>query len=82
MLTEYIDKALKRAHYEMIDDEEPFYGEIKILKGIWASGKTLEDCRQNLKEVLEGWILVSVKKGLHIPKIDNVSIEEIKEAAT
>ncbi len=33
MLTEYIDESLRRANYEIIDDEEPFYGEIKELKG-------------------------------------------------
>jgi len=26
MLTEYIEEALKRAKYEIIDDEEPYYG--------------------------------------------------------
>jgi len=25
MLTEYIEEALKRARYEIIDDEEPYY---------------------------------------------------------
>ena len=39
MLTEYIDEALKRTRYELIQDEEPYYGEIKALPGIWASGR-------------------------------------------
>jgi predicted RNase H-like HicB family nuclease len=67
MLIEYIEEALKKARYEIIEDEEPYYGEIKELKGVWATGKTLEECRNNLKEVIEGWILVSIKKGLQIP---------------
>jgi len=37
MLTEYIEEALKRAKYEIIDDEEPYYGEVPELKGVWAS---------------------------------------------
>ena len=56
MLTEYIQEALKRARYEMIEDEEPYYGEVEELKGVWATGKTLEKCRNNLKEVMEGWM--------------------------
>jgi len=79
MLVEYIEEALKRAHYEIIDDEEPYYGEVKELKGVWATGKTLEECRQNLKEVIEGWILVSVKKRLKIPELGSVSIKEIED---
>jgi predicted RNase H-like HicB family nuclease len=81
MLTEYIEEALKKAHYDKIDDEEPFYGEIRQLKGIWATGKTLEECRKNLKDVIEGWILLSVKKGISIPKINNLGIKEQKEVA-
>jgi len=79
MLTEYIDEALKIARYEIIDDEEPYYGEITELKGVWATGKTLEECRNNLKEVIEGWLLISIKKGLPIPKLGDVEIKEIQE---
>jgi predicted RNase H-like HicB family nuclease len=49
MLTEYVQEALKRAHYEMIDDpDEPFYGQIAELPGVWATGMTLEACRDHL----------------------------------
>jgi predicted RNase H-like HicB family nuclease len=79
MLTEFIDEALKVARYEIIDDEEPYYGEITELMGVWANGKTLEECRNNLKEVIEGWLLISIKKGLPIPKLGDVEIKEIQE---
>ena len=43
MLTEYIEEALKRAHYEIINDpDEPYYGEVPELPGVWANAKTLE----------------------------------------
>ncbi len=75
MLIEYIEEALNRAHYEIIEDEEPFYGEVKELPGVWASGATLEECRKNLKDTIEGWILLSIKKELPIPKLGNKSID-------
>lgn len=82
MLTEYVGEALKRAHYEILDEaEEPFYGEIKELPGVWASGKTLEECRNGLKDVVEGWILLSVKKELPIPKLGDFEIREIEGQA-
>ena len=59
MLIEYVEEALRRARYELIDDKEPYYGEVPELKGVWATGKKLEECRENLKDVIEGWILVS-----------------------
>lgn len=80
MLIEYVEEALRRARYEIIDDEEPYYGEIEELRGIWATGKTLEECRNNLKDVIEGWILLSIKKGLPIPKLGDFEIKEIQEA--
>ena len=76
MLVEYIEESLKRAHYEIIEDEEPFYGEIKELKGVWATGKTLEECRNRLKEVVESWILVSIKNGISIPPLGKIKIKE------
>lgn len=81
MLTEYVYEALRRAKYEIIDDDEPYYGEINELPGVWATGKTLEECRENLKEVIEGWLLLSIKKNLPIPKLGNLEIKEIEEYA-
>ena len=79
MITEYIEAALARATYEIIQDEEPYYGEIPGLQGVWASGKTLEACRQDLREVIEGWIIIRLRKGLSIPPLDGHRIEELEE---
>ena len=67
MITEYITEALKRAKFELIDDKEPYYGEVTELRGVWATGKTLEECRHNLTEVIDGWLVVRLYKGLLIP---------------
>ncbi|MCD6570709.1 MAG: type II toxin-antitoxin system HicB family antitoxin [Deltaproteobacteria bacterium] len=80
MLTEYIDEAMKRARYEIIDDEEPYYGEVPELRGVWATGKTLEECREALKEVIEGWLIVSIKKGLTIPELGDLAVKDVKVA--
>ncbi|ABA57992.1 Protein of unknown function UPF0150 [Nitrosococcus oceani ATCC 19707] len=70
------EEALNRAHYEMIEDDEPYYGEIKELRGIWATGKTLEECRRNLKDAIEGWLLLSIRRGLPVPKLGDYEIKE------
>ncbi len=69
MLKEYIDAALNRAKYEIIDDEEPYYGEVPELDGVWATGKTLEECRHNLTEVIDGWLVVRLKRGLLVAPV-------------
>jgi len=82
MIGEYVQEALRRAHYEIIEDPEPFYGEVPELAGVWASGKTLEECRQNLADVLEGWIIVRLRRGLAIPPLGDVRIEEPQRIET
>ena len=79
MIIDYIEAALGTAKYEIIEDEEPYYGEVPELQGVWATGKTLEQCRRNLAEVIDGWIVVRLRKGLLIPSIGGCTIEELKE---
>ncbi len=79
MILEYIEAALSKAKYEIIRDGEPYYGEVPELKGVWATGKTLEECRKNLSEVIEGWIIIRIRKGLPIPPIGKRRIREPKE---
>ena len=70
MIVEYIDAALARATYERIEDKgNPYYGQVSVLKGVWATGRTLEECRNHLAEVIEGWLIVRLRKGLTIPPI-------------
>lgn len=74
MFAEYIDAALKRAEYEVIDNPEPYYAHVPGLVGVWATGKTFEDCRRELISVIEGWIALRLRMGDTIPPIDGVTI--------
>lgn len=62
MIIEYINEALKKAKYEIINDEEPYYGEIPEINGVWATGKSLEECRQQLRETLDEWLILETKR--------------------
>jgi predicted RNase H-like HicB family nuclease len=77
MILQYIEKALAYARYEIIEDEEPYYGAIPELAGVYATGKTLEECRANLMEVTDVLIIVRLRRGHPIPPIDNCTIEEV-----
>ncbi|GAB6041300.1 type II toxin-antitoxin system HicB family antitoxin [Endothiovibrio diazotrophicus] len=74
MIREYVDAALASAHYEMIEDEEPFYGEVPGLSGVWASGHSLEECRTHLADVIDGWVLIRISRGLALPEINGAVI--------
>lgn len=66
MLSEYISKTLKQARYKVLKDES-YFGEIRGMKGVWASAKNLEDCRKQLQEVLEDWLFLKVRSREYVP---------------
>ena len=66
MIRQYVEQALRMARYDKLEDGT-YYGEAPRLRGVLASGETLEACREQLAEVVEEWILVRVAKGLDVP---------------
>jgi predicted RNase H-like HicB family nuclease len=74
MISEYIQAALEHAKYEIIEDDLPFYAEIPELLGVWANGSNYEECRRNLIESIESWLVISFRKNIDIPDIDCVSL--------
>jgi predicted RNase H-like HicB family nuclease len=82
MLIEYFKEALERANYEIIEDQEPYYGEIAETPGVWSTGKTLEECRRNLALALEDWLLFSIAKGLPVPPIGGIEIKPPESIAS
>jgi hypothetical protein len=54
MLLEYSQAALRHAKYEILPDDGSYYGEIPECRGVYANAATLEDCREQLREVLKG----------------------------
>jgi predicted RNase H-like HicB family nuclease len=80
MLIQYIQAATSRATYEILDDGT-FYGEIPPCPGVYANADTLDSCRTELQEVLEGWIILGLKLGHNIPPIGQASIDSEPIAA-
>ncbi|MBU0512520.1 MAG: type II toxin-antitoxin system HicB family antitoxin [Chloroflexi bacterium] len=74
MLSTYIRTAMRRAKYEILPDDGTFYGEIPGFQGVWANAETLEECREELQEVLEGWIVLGLQLGHLLPVIDDINL--------
>ena len=67
MLTEYVRAAMKKVKYEILPDDNTFYGEIPGFNGVYANADTLEECRDELEEVLEEWIFFRISRNLPLP---------------
>jgi predicted RNase H-like HicB family nuclease len=80
MLLDYIRAAMRQAKYEILPDDNTFYGEIPNFAGVYANANTLEACREELAEVLEEWILFRISQNLSLPVINGIELR-IKEVA-
>ncbi|MCJ7445036.1 MAG: type II toxin-antitoxin system HicB family antitoxin [Methanotrichaceae archaeon] len=72
MFSEYIEAALHKAVYDPLEDGT-YMATVSGLRGVIATGKTVEDCRKDLIEVIEEWITIRLQRGLPILTIDGYS---------
>ena len=79
MLTAYLDAAMRSAHYELLSDDGQYYGEFPPCNGVYATAATLEECRDQLREALEEWVLFRVHRQLTLPVVAGVELV-VKEA--
>jgi predicted RNase H-like HicB family nuclease len=74
MFAEYIQAALKHAEYVVLEDGT-YMATVDSLQGVIAIGDTIEECRQDLIEVIEGWVALRLRMGDAIPPVDGITIE-------
>jgi len=73
VLTEYVNQAIAQAVYDQLEDST-FAGHIPSCKGVVAFGETLRVCEDELRSVLEDWILVGLKLGHPLPVIAEIDL--------
>ncbi len=68
VLTDYVDQLMAHAVYDKLEDST-FAGKIPQCQGVVAFGKTLRECEDELRSILEEWILLGLKLGHTLPVI-------------
>ena len=66
MVKKYIHEAMKLARYKILDDGT-YYGDIPGFRGVLANADNLEECRDELQEVLEEWLILGLRLGHDLP---------------
>ena len=69
MFAEYLQAAMRHASYKQYGDGT-YFGSIASFPGVWANAPTLEACREELLEVLEGWVLLGIANHEDLPEVD------------
>jgi len=84
MLIEYINKAMSKAVYEKLEDGS-YAGRIPQTPGVIAFGETLYQCQEELRSVLEGWLIVKLRHGDRLPVMGGINLNKkvptLEEAA-
>ena len=80
ILSEYIEKAMDNAVYEDLE-EDGFAGRIPPCAGVIGFAPTLLECKQELRSVLEDWMLLGFRLGHDLPVVDGIdlNLEAISE---
>lgn len=73
ILSDYLDRALAQAEYDKLEDGT-FFGRIPSCKGVVAFAASLRECEDELRSVLEDWVLVGLKLGHTLPVLDTLDL--------
>ena len=74
MLSRYIQGAMRQAKYKILPDHGSYYGELPRFQGVYVNAETLEDCREELAEVLEGWIFLHLADNTPLPVVNGLKL--------
>jgi len=74
-LSDYLDRALAQAEYDKLEDGT-FFGRIPLCKGVVTFAATLRECENELRSVLEDWVLVGLKLGHDLPILDGIDLNK------
>ena len=66
-ITQYVENLLRRAEYEYDKETKSWCASIKNLPGAYAQADTVEEVREQLAEVIEDYILVSLQEKHPLP---------------
>ena len=74
-ISQYVQAALQRAVYEA-DEHGVIVARVPGVQGFFSQGETFEEARENLRDAIEGNLILALQMGLPIPSLDKVAIKE------
>ncbi len=73
MLKDYLTKAMKKAQIEKMEDGR-YFGAVQGFPGPWADGDTEEECRKELEEVFEEWLVLALRDDDELPELEGINL--------
>jgi len=73
MLLAYIEAAMKRAQFDLLEDGL-YFGEIPGLQGLWSAAADRAAAEVELRERLEEWILTLTGHHIEVPELEGINL--------
>ena len=72
----YIENLLKKAEYEFDPETKSWCASISELPGAYAQANSVEEVRDQLAEVIEDYVLVSLQEQKSLPNFKKMSLDK------
>ncbi|MBI3877773.1 MAG: type II toxin-antitoxin system HicB family antitoxin [Verrucomicrobia bacterium] len=73
MISQYIAAAMKQARFERMENGR-YFATIPACKGCWVEGASIKECRKELPEALESWLLLGLQLRHTLPTVDGIDL--------
>lgn len=75
-LSRYVQAALGRAFYE-VDENGVIIARVPGVSGFFSQGNSFEEARENLRDAIEGNVILALQLGLPIPVLEGVVMKPV-----
>lgn len=75
-INNYIENLLKKAKYEYDEATDSWCAKVSRLPGAYAQADSVEEVREQLAEVIEDYILVSIYEKKPLPGFKKLSLRK------
>lgn len=72
-ITQYIENLLRKAEYEYDKETKSWCASVKNLPGAYAQADSVEQTREQLAEIIEDYILLSIQEKQPLPNFKKLS---------
>lgn len=73
VFSDYPEAAMRGVRLDQLDDGT-WAGTLALCPDVFAFGATREECEQDLRSVLEGWVWLGLRMGHPLPVIDGIDL--------
>ncbi len=76
-INSYIENLLRKANYEYDKKTNSWCASVDALPGAYAQADSVEEVRERLAEVIEDYIIVSLREHHPLPKFKKLTLAQI-----